>query len=186
MRRRDACVRPRVRTRPRAAVVLVALLLISQCDATTAPWRKQQVALEPTLAAWAETFLRCAALGRTLAPHELAAQAAADGLLGPINTTQHRCKRKESDATVLWVDAGDGGSRMNRGGPWRPGGDLCQGLVFNHTSRQAHLTGERCDQLHCFLCSTPQDSSNCNMTGQRRRRCDRLQQAADDVHCLSV
>jgi hypothetical protein len=160
-----------IRTRAHVALWLLLVGFAAQCHTA---WDKQHVPRQPSLATWTEASVRCAAVGRRLAPHELAAEAAADGLFGPLNMAEPRCTPEQSDATIVWV--GNRGSRLaplDLGGPWRPGADLCQGLVFNHTSRQAHLTGERCDQLHCFLCSAPQDvdSSACNMTGQHCRRC---------------
>jgi hypothetical protein len=179
------------RTRTHVALLglLLPLQLASQCDAYPAR-HEQQVALQPSLATWAEAYERCATLGRRLAPPELAAQQAAaeDGLFGPATTQQ--CKPRGSEATVLWVDVDHGSRREAPPGPGVPGRamvDQCQGLVFNHTSRQAHAAPAACGKRHCFLCSAPQaglrmsttegatfgrrlmvaDSSNCNMTGQQ-------------------
>ena len=158
-------------------LLLLSCLLASPCDAA-ASWRKQQVALHPSLAIWTEAAKRCAAMGQRLAPRELAAQAAADGLLGAVIT--HQCTPHSSDTTVLWVDVGDGAANLDAG-------DQCQGLAFNHTQRRARVTADACNQRHCFLCSAPEassttatgtralsgrrlmvaDSTNCNMKGQQ-------------------
>jgi hypothetical protein len=161
-----------IRTRSHVALWLfLSLHIASRCN-SAADWHKQPVVLQASLATWTEAAERCAALGPGLAPHELAAQAAADRLLGPVATGRPQCTPHGSDVTVLWVEVGDG-----------PTDEQCHGLVFNHTSRQAHLAGEACAQRHCFLCSAPQaglrkstsgstqsgrhlmNLANCNMAG---------------------
>jgi hypothetical protein len=174
--------------------LLLALHLTSKGETAAADIHTQQVALQPSLATWKEAYERCATLGRRLAPPELAAQQAAaeDGLFGPATTQQ--CTPHASGAAYVWVDVG-GASRREAipPGPGVPGRalvDQCQGLVFNHTSRQAHAAPAACGKRHCFLCSAPQagprmsttgaaksgrhllaaDSSNCNMAGQQLGR----------------
>jgi hypothetical protein len=158
-------------SRTRAHVALLGLLLsqhlASQCDAYAAR-HEQQVALQPSLATWNEAYERCATLGRRLAPHELAAQQAAaeDGLFGPATTQQ--CTPHASDAAFVWVDVGGGSQREAPPGPGVPGRamvDQCQGLVFNHTSRQAHAAPAACGKRHCFLCSAPQAGPRMSTTG---------------------
>jgi hypothetical protein len=171
--------------------LLLSLHLASQCNAAAALSYPQQVALQPSLATWTEAAERCAALGQRLAPRELAAQAAAeDGRNGRVT---QQCTSTGRGATVMWVDASDGNREapLNLGGHGRHRGEQCQGLVFNHTSRQAQSAAEACDQRHCFLCSAAQaelmrktttsstksgrrlmvaDSTNCNMAGQKLQR----------------
>ena len=121
-------------------------------------------------------------MGQRLAPRELAAQAAADGLLGA--SIAHQCTPHSSDATVtvLWV-AGDGAANLDG----RLAGDQCKGLAFNHTQGRARGTVDACNQRHCFLCSAPEsrptsatgtmsgrrlmeaDLDNCDMAGQQLR-----------------
>jgi hypothetical protein len=188
--RRSDCIRIRALV---ALGLLLSLHLAPRCDAAAA--RPQQpVALEASLATWAEASERCAAMGQRLAPRELAAQAAAeDAPFGPVAT--HRCTPHEgdgSDATIVWVDVDDSRDEAppDLGDPGRQKGEQCQGLVFNHTSRQAYLTTAACDRRHCFLCSASQagtrmstagsaqsgrrlmvaNSTNCNMAGQQLQR----------------
>jgi hypothetical protein len=144
------------RIHPRTHVALWLLLSLhvaSRCDAAAA----RQVALQASLATWTEASERCAALGPGLAPHK-----PADGLLVGVATGHTQCTSHGSDVTVLWVKVGDG-----------PTDEQCHGLVFNHTSRQAHLAGEACDQRHCFLCLAPQaglikSTTGSVQSGQRR------------------
>jgi hypothetical protein len=168
-----------MRARVRIALGLLLLLHLPATSqgGTAAAGHEHQVAFEPSLASWAEASQRCAALGPGLAPHELAAQAAADGLLGAVAT--HLCTH-ESDAIFFWISNGNGSSHTDPGA-------LCKGLLVHYSSRQARVAMAACGQRHCFLCSTQQaglrasstgsartgrsllqvaDSSNCNMTGQ--------------------
>jgi hypothetical protein len=167
--------------------LLLSLRLAPQSDAASPQRLRQQVAVVPSPATWTEASERCAALGPGLAPRELAAQAAADGLFfGRVAT--HECAPPGSDTTVVWVDVG-ASSRIDPaklGGPGPPAGEQCPALLFNHTSRQVDATADACERRRCFLCSAPQaglvksaryrgqpqrrlmvaDSSDCNMAGK--------------------
>jgi hypothetical protein len=174
---RRMCMRTHV-----ALWLLLSLRLALQSDAASPQRLRQQAALVPSPATWHEASERCATLGPSLAPRELPGLAATDGLSFGIAAT-HQCTPNGSDATVVWMDVGNGSSTAPAS-LVRPG--QCPALVFNHTSRQARPTAEACDQRRCFLCSAPQaglytsatsrgkhqrrmmvaDSSNCNMAGK--------------------
>ncbi len=163
--------------------LLLSLRLALQSDAAS-PQRlsRQQAAVVPSPAKWTEASERCAALGHGLAPRELAAQAAADGLFFGRGTT-HECTQPGSDTTVVWIDVRDG-IRMDPaklGGPGQHMGEQCPALLFNHTSRQARPTAEACDQRRCFLCSAPQAGLNKSATGSAQS--GRRLMVADSTNC---